>query len=118
MVTRNLSLREMLPPGALAAGYSVMYAAVGVGHAATGSLAGALLRFVAPSTAILAGVGLPLTLTALGAWGEGLPRPVSAPVGGDGAPLSGTAAASDGDVGGLRAECPPVGGGCDTEARL
>jgi hypothetical protein len=55
MLTRNLSLREALPPGALAAGYSVMYAAAGAGYAATGSLAGALLKVVAPSTAILAG---------------------------------------------------------------
>jgi MFS family permease len=70
MLTRNLSLREMLPPSALAAGYSVMYAAVGVGYAATGSLAGALLQFVAPSTAILAGVGLTLLLTLVGALGE------------------------------------------------
>ncbi|MCE0446917.1 hypothetical protein LT493_27285 [Streptomyces tricolor] len=36
MLTRNLSLREVLPPDALAAGYSVMYAAVGAGYAATG----------------------------------------------------------------------------------
>ncbi|MFD7814809.1 MFS transporter [Streptomyces sp. NPDC059785] len=70
MVTRNLTLREALPPSALAAGYSVMYAAVGLGYAATGSLAGALLRFVAPSTAILAGVGLTLLLTVAGATGE------------------------------------------------
>ncbi len=70
MLTRNLSLREALPPGALAAGYSVMYAAAGAGYAATGSLAGALLRVVAPSTAILAGVGLTLALTGMGWWGE------------------------------------------------
>ncbi|WP_406456289.1 MFS transporter [Streptomyces sp. NBC_01622] len=70
MVTRNLSLREVLPPGALAAGYSVMYAAAGVGYAATGSLAGALLKVTAPSTAILAGVGLTGLLTVTGWWGE------------------------------------------------
>lgn len=70
MLTRNLSLREALPPGALAAGYSVMYAAAGAGYAATGSLAGALLKVVAPSTAILAGVGLALVLTGVGWWGE------------------------------------------------
>ncbi|GGZ75900.1 hypothetical protein GCM10010344_48460 [Streptomyces bluensis] len=69
-VTRNLSLGEALPSSALAAGYSVMYAAAGAGYAATGSLAGALLNFVAPSTAILAGVGLTLLLTAIGALGE------------------------------------------------
>jgi hypothetical protein len=70
MVTRNLSLREALPPSALAAGYSVMYAAAGAGYAATGSLAGGLLEVTAPSTAILAGVGLTLLLTAVGWWGE------------------------------------------------
>ncbi|KUM91967.1 hypothetical protein AQI88_34610 [Streptomyces cellostaticus] len=70
MLTRNLSLREALPPEALAAAYSVMYAAVGAGYAATGSLAGALLTWTAPSTAILAGVGLTLTLTGVGWWGE------------------------------------------------
>ncbi|MFF4118524.1 MFS transporter [Streptomyces sp. NPDC001714] len=70
MLTRNLSLREVLPPSALAAGYSVMYAAAGAGYAATGSLAGALLRVVAPSTAVLAGVGVTLVLSGLGWWGE------------------------------------------------
>ena len=70
VITRNLSLRETLPPGAIAAGYSVMYAAVGAGYAATGSLAGTLLQVVAPSTAILAGAVLGLVLTALGWWGE------------------------------------------------
>ncbi|MFJ9629114.1 MFS transporter [Streptomyces sp. NPDC091280] len=70
MLTRNLSLREVLPPDALAAGYSVMYAAAGVGYAATGSLAGGLLRLVAPSTAMLAGVGLTVALTGVGWWGE------------------------------------------------
>jgi hypothetical protein len=69
MLTRNLSLRETLPPSALAAGYSVMYAAAGAGYAATGSLAGGLLKVTAPSTAILAGVGLTLLLTAVGWWG-------------------------------------------------
>jgi hypothetical protein len=70
MLTRNLSLREVLPPGALAAGYSIMYAAAGAGYAATGSLAGALLRVTSPSTAMLAGVCLTVTLTVVGWWGE------------------------------------------------
>ncbi|GGT87496.1 MFS transporter [Streptomyces lateritius] len=70
MLTRNLALRQILPPSALAAGYSVMYAAVGAGYAASGSLAGGLLTVVAPSTAILFGVGLTLLLTAIGAVGE------------------------------------------------
>ncbi|WP_369189602.1 MFS transporter [Streptomyces sp. R08] len=70
MLTRNLSLREVLPPKALAAGYSVMYAAAGAGYAATGSLAGALLKVAAPSTAILAGVCLTVGMTGGGGWGE------------------------------------------------
>ncbi|MBL1081943.1 MFS transporter [Streptomyces actinomycinicus] len=106
MLTRNLSLREVLPPGALAAGYSVMYAAVGAGYAATGSLAGALLPVAAPSTAILAGVALTVLLTAVGWWGEtragrsahaDVPRPLDAAAGPEG---------------------PPVGGGRDPERRL
>ncbi|MCX4982676.1 MFS transporter [Streptomyces sp. NBC_00572] len=70
MLTRNLALRQLLPPSALAAGYSVMYAAVGAGYAASGTLAGGLLKVVAPSTAILCGVGLTVLLTAAGAVGE------------------------------------------------
>ncbi|MEU6626560.1 MFS transporter [Streptomyces litmocidini] len=69
-LTRNLALRQVLPPSALAAGYSVMYAAVGAGYAAGGSLAGGLLKVVAPSTAILWGVGLTVLLTVIGAAGE------------------------------------------------
>jgi hypothetical protein len=70
LVTRNLALRDALPASALAAGYSVMYAAAGAGYALTGSLAGALQRVTEPSTAILAGVVLTLALTAIGWWGE------------------------------------------------
>ncbi|MFE1272389.1 MFS transporter [Streptomyces sp. NPDC058758] len=70
MLTRNLALRQALPPSALAAGYSMMYAAVGAGYAASGTLAGGLLRFVAPSTAILCGVALTLLLVTAAALGE------------------------------------------------
>ncbi|MEU1478171.1 MFS transporter [Streptomyces sp. NPDC005760] len=70
LLTRNLALREALPPSALAAGYSVMYAAAGAGYAVTGSLAGALLKVTVPSTAVLAGVALTLALTGAGWWGE------------------------------------------------
>ncbi|WP_411107980.1 MFS transporter [Streptomyces sp. c-19] len=69
-LSRNLALRRLLPPSALAAGYSVMYAAVGAGYAASGALAGGLLKVVAPSTAILCGVALTVLLTAVGALGE------------------------------------------------
>ncbi|MDO0933999.1 MFS transporter [Streptomyces sp. DG2A-72] len=105
LITRNLSLREAMPPGALAAGYSVMYAAAGAGYAATGSLAGGLLQVVAPSTAMLAGVVLTLLLTALGWWGE--------------ARRDGSSAAGDLDVGvAPGAEGAPIAGGCDAERRL
>ncbi|WP_239590115.1 MFS transporter [Streptomyces aureoverticillatus] len=75
MLTRNLTLREVLPPSALAAGYSVMYAAIGAGYAASGSLAGGLLSVTTPSAAILAGVGLSLVLTLVGALAEVRPGP-------------------------------------------
>ncbi|MFG3010325.1 MFS transporter [Streptomyces cinerochromogenes] len=107
MLTRNLSLREVLPPGALAAGYSVMYAAVGAGYAATGSLAGALLPLAAPSTAILAGVALTLLLASVGWWGE--IRAGRSAQGADTAVPLGAAAGAEG---------APVGGGRDAERRL
>ncbi|MGW0144628.1 MFS transporter [Streptomyces sp. NPDC003333] len=105
LITRNLSLRDALPPGALAAGYSVLYAAAGAGYAATGSLAGALLRVVEPSTAMLAGVGVTLLLTAVGWWGEA--RRDRSPAPGD---LEAGPAA--------RAEGAPVAGGGDPERGL
>ncbi|MFF9583141.1 acyl-CoA dehydrogenase family protein [Streptomyces achromogenes] len=106
LLTRNLSLREALPSHALAAGYSVMYAAVGAGYAATGSLAGALLRFTTPSTAILAGVALTLSLTAVGWWGEIRARG------------SARGAGAAGPVGGVGAEGAAVGGGGDAQRGL
>ncbi|MFI1709266.1 MFS transporter [Streptomyces griseoruber] len=114
MLTRNLSLREVLPPGALAAGYSVMYAAAGAGYAATGSLAGALLRVVAPSTAVLAGVGLTLALTGIGWWGEARHAARSAR-GADTAPALALAGARPAGAG---PEGAAVRGGGDPEGRL
>jgi hypothetical protein len=73
-LTRNLSLRAALPPSAHAAGYSVMYAATGVGYAASAVLAGAVQSTAAPSAAILAGVGLTLLLTIASGLGELAPR--------------------------------------------
>jgi MFS family permease len=70
MVTRNLSLREALPPSAHAAGYSVMYAATGIGYGTSATLAGAVQSAASPSVAVLAGVGLTLLLIALSALGE------------------------------------------------
>lgn len=116
MLTRNLALREVLPPQALAAGYSVMYAAAGAGYAATGSLAGLLLDVVAPSTAVLAGVGLTLALTVVG-WAGEVRREARSPR--DGRP----AVALEGGVPGPRggaagAEGAAVRGGGDPEGRL
>ncbi|KUO20425.1 MFS transporter [Streptomyces dysideae] len=109
LITRNLSLREAVPPGVLAAGYSVMYAAAGAGYAASGSLVGGLLQLVAPSTAILVGVLLTLLLTALGWWGE--------------ARLDGSSAAAHPPVDtdpavAAGAEGAPIAGGGDPERRL
>ncbi|KUO10888.1 hypothetical protein [Streptomyces sp. DSM 15324] len=108
MLTRNLSLREALPPGALAAGYSVMYAAAGAGYAATGSAAGVLLRVVEPSTAVLAGVGLTLLLTGIGWWGE-VRRAGRSGRGADSVGAFEVAAGAEGAA---------VGGGGDPEGRL
>lgn len=105
LITRNLSLREALPKSALAAGYSVLYAAAGAGYAATGSLAGGLLQVVAPSTAVLAGVSLTLLLTVLGWWGEAR-RDVSGAPGDLAVGLAGGA------------EGAPIAGGRDPECRL
>ncbi|MEU1511991.1 MFS transporter [Streptomyces sp. NPDC005811] len=114
MLTRNLSLREALPPGVLAAGYSVMYAAAGAGYAATGSLAGALLRVVAPSTAVLAGVGLTLALTGIGWWGEARHAARSARGADPAVPL----ALADARPAAAGAEGAAVRGGGDPEGRL
>src|SRR5215472_10948102 len=73
-VTRNLSLREALPSSAHAAGYSVMYAATGVGYAASAALAGAVQSAASPTAAMLAGAGLTLLLTVASAVGELAPR--------------------------------------------
>jgi hypothetical protein len=73
-MARNLSLRAALPPSAHAAGYSVMYAATGVGYAASATLAGAVQRAASPSVAILAGAGLTLLLTVASALGELSPQ--------------------------------------------
>ncbi|GGU19341.1 MFS transporter [Streptomyces daghestanicus] len=107
LLTRNLALREALPPEALAAGYSVMYAAAGAGYAVTGGLAGLLLGVAAPSTAILAGVALTLALALVGWWGE--VRRAARSAGGDGAARR---------PGRPAAEGPPVRGGGDPERRL
>ncbi|WP_069765821.1 hypothetical protein [Streptomyces sp. LUP47B] len=113
LLTRNLALRDALPPGALAAGYSVMYAAAGAGYAATGSLAGALLKVTVPSTAVLAGVALTLALTGVGWWGE-VRRAGSSAQGADAVVVPG----SGGEGHAPGSEGTSVGGRCDAEGCL
>jgi hypothetical protein len=113
LLTRNLALRDALPPGALAAGYSVMYAAAGAGYAATGSLAGALLKVTVPSTAVLAGVALTLTLTVIGWWGE-VRRAGSSAQGTDVVVAPGRVVEGPGPG----PEGAPIGGRCDAEGCL
>lgn len=69
-MARNLSLREALPPSALAAGYSVLYAAVGLGYAVSATLSGVVQKATSPATAILGGVGFALLLTVVATLGE------------------------------------------------
>jgi hypothetical protein len=73
-LSRNLSLRDALPPSTHAAGYSVMYAATGLGYAASATLAGVVQSAASPSIAILAGVGLTVLLTGASAIGELAPQ--------------------------------------------
>ncbi len=101
LLTRNLALRATLPTSALAAGYSVMYAAVGAGYALSGSLAGFLMNHTTASNAILAGVALTLVLSAVGVLGD---RMTSKAGSGHGPQPSA-----------VRAEGAPVGGRRDTE---
>ncbi|WP_199826309.1 hypothetical protein [Streptomyces sp. SBT349] len=70
MVTRNLSLRERLPPHAHAAAYSVMYAAGAVGYGLTASLSAVALEVAGPSAAILGGVAVTLLTTGVSALAE------------------------------------------------
>lgn len=69
-VTRNLSLRDALPQSALAAGYSMLYAAVGLGYATSATLSGVVQNATSPSTAVLGGVGFALLLTLVAGAGE------------------------------------------------
>jgi MFS family permease len=73
-LTRNLSLRAALPARAHAAGYSVLYAATGVGYAGSAILAGVVQRAASPEVAILVGAALTLLLTAVSALAEFAPR--------------------------------------------
>lgn len=70
MLTRNLALRELLPPSTHAAGYSMMFAVIGVGYGVSAGLAGLVQYSAAPSTAILAGVALTVLATVAIVFGE------------------------------------------------
>jgi hypothetical protein len=97
-LTRNLSLRAALPARAHAAGYSVLYAATGVGYAGSAILAGTVQRAASAEVAILAGAALTLLLTAVSALAEFAPT-WRAPV--------------------RRSVDPVIGGGeCASESRL
>lgn len=74
MVTRNLALREQTPKEALAAGYSIMYAAQGVGYSLTAVVAAVALAAGRPVIAILSAAGLTLLLTMVSALAEFRPR--------------------------------------------
>ncbi|CAL9539439.1 hypothetical protein SUDANB105_04191 [Streptomyces sp. enrichment culture] len=124
IITRNLALQEVLPSSALAAGYSVMYAAASAGYAVTGSAAGALLEVTTPDRAILVGVVLTLVMVAVGAWGEGrlgrltAAEPPAAGTSSAKSPARGGAAAAASDAVAARPEGPAVGGGGDAERGL
>lgn len=64
LMVRNLSLAKALPPDQQAAGYSVMYAAVGVGYIAAATLVAVALRHISPSSTMIVGVCAVLAATA------------------------------------------------------
>ncbi|MEV6104042.1 MFS transporter [Streptomyces sp. NPDC051940] len=81
LITRNLRLRETMPASALGAGYSVMYAASGVGYGTSAVLSGVMLSFASPSVAVLVGVVLTLLFAVAAEVGERRPSAAT-----DGAP--------------------------------
>jgi hypothetical protein len=112
-VVRSLSLREVLPPEALGAGFSAMYAAVGVGYAASAVLSGAAQAVASPAAAIFAGVALTVVLTLISALGERPNSPLrraalSGPLTRDGAGGGGGGVPEPGEV---SAEGPAERGG-------
>ncbi|MET4095788.1 MFS transporter [Arthrobacter sp. UYCu712] len=70
LVTRNLSLRKLLPPQLHAAGYSVMYAVQGVGYGLAASMSSVLMIATNPVVAFAVAIGLAVVLTALSVYGE------------------------------------------------
>ncbi len=70
LVTRSLALRERLPVGAHAAGFSMMYAVTGAGYGLTAVVAAWALDVGSPVWAVLGGVTVTLVLTAISAAAE------------------------------------------------
>ncbi|WP_052808927.1 hypothetical protein [Streptomyces natalensis] len=70
LTARNLSLRERLPRGLDATGYSLLYAGSGLGFGLSAALSGVLLTHVTPHTALLVAAGATLLLAAAGALAE------------------------------------------------
>ncbi|MFI5807217.1 MFS transporter [Streptomyces sp. NPDC051561] len=117
-IARALSLRNALPRSAFAAGYSMMYASVGAGYAASAVLAGAVQSVAAPSTAILAGAGLCLLLTLVAAVGERRRSGSASGPGSVGGAGAGAGAGSGVGVGEVGAEGAAVDRGRDAECGL
>ncbi|MEV6649168.1 MFS transporter [Streptomyces sp. NPDC051219] len=114
-VTRSLALREVLPARALAAGFSVMYAAAGGGYVVSAILSGAVLGVASPSAAILAGVALTLVLTGISWLGE---RRRPGPEGHPGAGISPEESVPGLSPPGGGAEGAPIDGRRDAERGL
>jgi len=70
LVTRSLALRERLPVGAHAAGFSMMYAVTGAGYGLTAVVAAWAMDVGSPVWAVFGGVAVTLVLTAVSAAAE------------------------------------------------
>ncbi|MGJ5748709.1 hypothetical protein FB563_6259 [Streptomyces puniciscabiei] len=78
LVIRNLALQQRLPQHAWATGFSVLYAAAGVGYGAAGLTAAALLDTAGPAPAFIACTLITLGIGSLSLLGERLhPRPTT-----------------------------------------
>ncbi|GLZ33438.1 MFS transporter [Lentzea sp. NBRC 105346] len=71
LVTRSLALRERLPVGAHALGFSTMYAVTGVGYGVTAAAAAWMLAHSTPQWAAVAGVVVTIVLTTVSAVADG-----------------------------------------------
>lgn len=70
MVIRNLALQQRLPQHAWATGFSVLYAAAGVGYGAVSLMAAALLDIAGSATAFVACALTTIVIGALSLLGE------------------------------------------------